>query len=344
MVTFGHGAMTSWIKKLLLRKLNGSPNLKVGFAGLELRWLQGIAVMREVHLVRLVDSRPMVELYCEELRVEVEWGPLLQRTVVGRVDLFGPHLQIVGSRSQAPAESKSSPGDTLLELCRETRRFMPFHLRTVEVHDGHVEYHSQNTSPPFRVHLEQLAVHASNLTNIPKVTETGAVQVFVTSRTTGEGQLWLRLTIPSLTEALTFQLHAELKELNLVALNDLLRALAKFDLRRGRCSMTAEFNVERGRYRGVVQPHFHDLDVFAWQKEHSKGFLQVIRQMLFAFFAVLFKNQARDELALKIPLSGTFADRDVDTWAAVGSLLRNAFARSLLPEPDSPATSGRRRP
>ena len=341
-MAFTHRAMTGWIKNLLIRKLNSSPNLKGGFAALELHWLQGLAVLRKVYLTRLADDQPVVELYYEEIRLHVEWRPLLHGAVVGRMELREPRLQIVAS--QARSNPNRSPGDALLALCRETRHFMPFHLRSVEVHDGRVEYLSQNTSPPFTLNLERVTVHASNLTNITEVAAEDSAQVVVTSRTTGEGQLWLHLTIPSMSDGLTFQLHTELKEINLVALNDLLRALAKFDLRRGRCSMTAEFNVERGHYQGVVQPHFHDLDVFAWQKEHGKGLLQILRQVVIAFLAVVFKNQARDELAMKIPISGTFAGRDVDTWAAVGSLLRNAFTQSLLPEPESPEPAGRHRP
>jgi hypothetical protein len=344
MMALTHGAMRGWIKNFLMRKLNSSPNLKGGFAVLELHWLQGLVVLRKVYLTRLADNQPVVELCCEEIRVHVEWRPLLHGTLVGRVDLRQPHLQIVASRSQARSNPNRSPGDALLALCRETRRFMPFHLRSAEVHDGRVEYLSQNTSPPFTLNLERLTVHASNLTNILEVAAEDSAQVFVTSRTTGEGQLWLRLTIPSMSDGLTFQLHTELKEINLVALNDLLRALAKFDLRRGRCSMTAEFNVERGHYEGVVQPHFHDLDVFAWQKEHGKGLLQILRQVVIAFLAVGFKNQARDELAMRIPVSGTFIGQDVDTWAAVGSLLRNVFTQSLLSKPESPEPAGRLRP
>jgi hypothetical protein len=205
---------------------------------------------------------------------------------------------------------------------------MPFLLRSLEVSEGCIEYLSQFTSPPFKLTLDKIFLSATNLSNIVSITH---AHVFVEGRITGNGRFWLQLTLPSPSDALTFDLQAGLNRVNLVDLNDVLRAYAKFDLKRGNCSIYAEFNVEQGRYQGFVQPHFQDLDVFAWQKDHGKGFLQICRQAAIAFLATLFKNRPRDELALNIPVSGTFDDPDVDTWSAVGSLLRNMFVRSLLP-------------
>ena len=318
--------LLAFAKNLLNRKLNESPNVEGSFEELDFNIFQGRATLRRVHVRTLSKGRRVVEAYCREVSVDIQWRELLHGTLVGRVQLREPHVEIFADgESDRDGRFQS---DALLALCRQTRRFMPFRLRSLEVIKGRIEYLSRSTSPAFKLALDRISLVATNLTNIASGR---TAHVFVEGRTTGNGRFWMRLKLPSPSEALTFDLQAGLNHVNLVDLNDVLRAYARFDLKRGNCSIYAEFNVEQGQYQGFVQPHFRDLDVFAWQKDHGKGFLQICRQALIAFLAALFKNQPRDELALKIPISGAFDDPDVDTWSAVGSLLNNMFVHSLFP-------------
>ena len=325
-----------WLKRFLLTKLNESPGREGKCSEIELHFLEGLVVLRGVQFARLSGGQRVVEIRCAEISINVDWRSLLHGTFVGRVELREPYLEINADHAGEHEGERpgKSPNDALLALCRETQRFMPFRLRSVEVLNGRIDYLRRSPAPPFKLTMEQISLFASNLTNIKGSTAAETAQVYVTGKTTGDGEFRLQFTLPSLSDTLTFKLRVELKKVNLVALNDVLRAYAKFDVHRGTCSILAEFTVGQGRYRGIVQPHFRNLDVFAWEKEHGKSLFQIIRQVAIGFLAGLFKNQARDELALNIPISGTFSDGDVDTWSAVGSLLKNAFVRSLFPDPD----------
>jgi len=326
MLLFARRTLLACAKSFLTRKLNESPNFEGSFEEIDFRLFQGRAALRGVRIAALSQGRRVVKVYCREVSIHLQWRELLHGTLGGRGRIHKQNVEIFADR-ESDRDGKSQT-DALLALCRQTQRFMPFLLRSLEVSDGCIEYLSQFTSPPFKLTLDKILLSATNLSNIASITP---AHVFVEGRMTGNGRFWMQLTLPSPSDALTFDLQAGLNRVNLVDLNDVLRAYAKFDLKRGNCSIYAEFNVEQGRYQGFVQPHFQDLDIFAWQKDHGKGFLQICRQAAIAFLAMLFKNRPRDELALKIPISGTFDDPDVDTWSAVGSLLRNMFVRSLLP-------------
>jgi hypothetical protein len=39
-----------------------------------------------------------------------------------------------------------------------------------------------------------------------------------------------------------------------------------------------------------------------------------------------------------VPISGSYHDNSIGVWRAIGTLLRNAFVRSLLPKLDEPVT------
>ena len=46
----------------------------------------------------------------------------------------------------------------------------------------------------------------------------------------------------------------------------------------------------------------------------------------------LLKNKSKDQLAAKIPYGGRFDDPDVNIWSTIGSVLKNAFIKALLPD------------
>ncbi len=53
----------------------------------------------------------------------------------------------------------------------------------------------------------------------------------------------------------------------------------------------------------------------------------------------MFRNQAADQLATKIPISGVDTNSTVDVMSTIGTLLRNAFIRALLPKYDQQITA-----
>ena len=78
------------------------------------------------------------------------------------------------------------------------------------------------------------------------------------------------------------------------------------------------------------------LDVFAWEKERKKNALAVFWSAIVGGLSTVFRNHPSDRLATKIPISGSFESSNVDLWTTVGTLLRNAFVRALVPKLDAP--------
>jgi hypothetical protein len=328
-LVLGQRILQAWARRYLVRKLNESPDLSADVGDVELHFLQGIAVVRDVHLIKLSEGQRVAEVRCRKISVRVQWRALIGGAFVGSATVLRPRVILFAEREKDAATTLLN--DPVLALRREMLRLMPFHLCSIEVTEGGIDYISQFTSPAFEMRVDNVSLSATHLTNIPSLP--AACRVFVEGQTMGQGTFWIRLALPSLTEPLTFDLQAAVKHVNLVGLNDVLRASAGFDLKRGVCSIYSEFKVENGRYEGYIQPRFQNLDIFAWEKEHGKNLFQICRQAVVAFLAGLFKNQPRDELSMNIPISGTFDDADIDVWSAVGSLLRNTFVRSLMPSP-----------
>jgi len=81
---------------------------------------------------------------------------------------------------------------------------------------------------------------------------------------------------------------------------------------------------------------FRDLNVFEWEKERKKNVLEIFWQAIVGTLATVLKNQPKDQLATKIPITGSFGKTDVHLWPTIATLLRNAFIRALVPKLDQP--------
>ena len=132
----------------------------------------------------------------------------------------------------------------------------------------------------------------------------------------------------------TFKLQGGISNMDLVALNNFMRAYGNFDVAGGTFQVYTEIAAADGRFEGYVKPFFQDLHIFDWEKERKKNILAIFWEAIVAGAATILKNQPHDQLATKVPLSGTFDKANVDIWATIGGVLRNAFVRALLPRID----------
>jgi len=191
-------------------------------------------------------------------------------------------------------------------------------------------------NPKVDIFVHHLNASATNLSNTRQVSEKLPAGLHARGTTIGDGEFDVHLRINPMAPQPTFQVAAAITNMNLVALNDFLRAYGKFDVQRGNFSVYTEVAAADGRYEGYVKPLFENLDVFEWEKERGKNILEKFWQAIVAGVAQIFKNQPKDRLATKIPISGNFEKSEVDIWTTVGGTLKNAFVRALLPKFDQP--------
>ncbi|MGH7952790.1 MAG: hypothetical protein ACREFE_12860, partial [Limisphaerales bacterium] len=72
------------------------------------------------------------------------------------------------------------------------------------------------------------------------------------------------------------------------------------------------------------------------ERREQKNALEIFWEAIVGTLTTAFKNQPHNQLATKIPITGTFQATDVHIWPTVGTLLRNAFVRALVPKLDQP--------
>jgi hypothetical protein len=128
----------------------------------------------------------------------------------------------------------------------------------------------------------------------------------------------------------TFDLNLALTNMNMTALNPFLEAYAKVNVKRGTFDVITEMFGDDGRFEGYVKPLMKDLDILDLDKD-AKNPIKLAWQAIVAGVVKIFKNHPEDQLATKIPISGTFDQKGVDLWTTVGNVLRNAFVHAFSP-------------
>jgi hypothetical protein len=184
--------------------------------------------------------------------------------------------------------------------------------------------------------MTNLFAVATNLTNDRTIRNPLPAGLMASAQSIGGGEFRLNLRMNPLDPAPTFEMNAMLTNVDLVSLNNFLRAYGKFDVQSGVFQLFTSVASENGNYKGDVKVMFQHLDVFAWEKDKNKNILKIFWEAVVGVLAEGFKNHPHDQLAADVPISGTFSGTKIDIWGAVGSLLHNAFIRALMPRIDQP--------
>jgi hypothetical protein len=78
-------------------------------------------------------------------------------------------------------------------------------------------------------------------------------------------------------------------------------------------------------------PLFGDVQVYDPEQARERGLLQRAWERVLDVLVSILENVPRDEVATVVDVSGPLEDPALNTWQALGNLLRNAFLQAILP-------------
>ena len=267
-------------------------------------------------------SAPVVDL-------SIEWKELFHGSVVGKVRMRNAKLNFVAGPTEEQTQTgKGVRWDKLLES------LFPFRLNGMDIESSQIHFQNEHSSPPVDIYLNDMFATATNLTNSRDVKSELPAGVIARGTTVGGGGLDLQLQLNPMAEMPTYEVTCQLTNVELVALNDFLKAYGKFDVEHGIFALYASVAAKDGNYEGYAKVFFDDLDVFEWEKERKKNAVEVFWQAIVGTLTTILKNQPKDQLATRIPISGTYEGTNVDVLSSIGTLLRHAFIRALIPRLD----------
>ncbi|HEX4925806.1 MAG TPA: DUF748 domain-containing protein [Bdellovibrionales bacterium] len=261
-----------------------------------------------------------------EAHASIQWKELVRGRVVSEAEVRSPKLNFV----LAP-----DPKDTQTEVPQDLRdiltRLMPIRLNRVAIRDGEIYFRNLKSEPKFSVYAKDINLDATNLRNTRDRGDTLPARVRITSKFMKDAKFKLNMRLDPVEKPLEFDMDAELTGLDLKDLNDFMRAYAEIDVERGQADLFTEVATSEGTLKGYVKPMLKDVDVLKWKKDKKEGLFDAIWEAIAGTGAEILQNQPKDSQAAKIPIEGKLDNPDIGIFEAIGSILRHALFRSLVP-------------
>lgn len=297
---------------------------------IDLALIKGSYTVDSIYLNKVDTITKKQTPFFSALHVElaVEWRALLNRSLAGEVTLKSPLLLFT--------KDKVEPGQLIQDssyLKMMLDKTMPLKVNRFEVIDGVIRYKDEGSSPPVDIEINNVYMLAENLRNSYDSTSLLPAKIKAIA-SVYEGTLELNMKLDPMSVKTNFDMNSELKNTNLVKLNDFFQAYAKIDVNKGVFGMYIEAASLDGKLTGYIKPVITDLDVLGKEDRNDNVFRQLWEGAVGSAGQVL-KNQSEDQIATKIPFEGNLNDPNANSWYAIMNILKNGFIQAIVPAIDN---------
>jgi hypothetical protein len=288
---------------------------------------RGAYSIDDIEILKAGAARPVPFFRATRLEFSVEWRSLFRGALVSEATFLQPQVNLVQARS----EQESQLGGEENWNARLEELF-PFRFNTVAVQDGTVRFLAPGISTKDAITARKVNGAVTNLTN---VLDAGK-RTFADFRLSGEVLDGAPAVVAGSVDAFaaqpTFDVNMEVKKVELPQVNPWLREYIKADAEAGKFELYLELAAADGRFAGYAKPILQDVDLYR-SGEQEQSPLKRLWEGFLDFAAEALENEEADQVAARIPFSGTLKNPETSLFATIASVLRNAFvsafARSL---------------
>ena len=266
----------------------------------------------------------------------LEYSPKITRVEVNNATIGAVNVGYVHSPATKEAEAKRVK-ETGKEIEKQNnRRAVDITVRELDIVHSDFAYTDQTSNPNYKLFINDTDLTLKNLSNHQNH---GAADLTLRGKFMGSGDTNVAGDFLASQQGPAFDLKVALQNTDLTSLNDLLRAYGSFDVAAGQLSVFSQVAVKDGNMDGYIKPIFANLKVYDYQKDKDTGLLHQAKELAIGGASHLFKNRSTEKVAADIDLKGKLTSPDVDTWQAIGQVLRNAFIEAIIPGFDRAAAS-----
>jgi hypothetical protein len=283
--------------------------------------------IEDLDLALLRGGEPVPFFKGDRIEATVEWRSLLRGQLVAEGDLYRPQVNLV----EAESEQESQLGKEV-NWVDQFKELFPFRFNTVRVHDGTVTFRAPGIQTQDALKAQHIDGKLSNLTNVADSNKETFAGFNFTAQVLDGGSAKVDGSIDPLALKPTFDLNLRVSNVQLPQVNPWLTRFIKADAESGEFELYTELAAADGKFKGYAKPVMRDVNIYS-SEEPEKNPLKRLWEGFIDLAADVFENQKEDQVAARIPFSGTIKEPDADLLATIGSVMRNAFvsafARSL---------------
>lgn len=302
--------------------------------GIRINLYRGAYTIDNLVLVKTNAATREPFLVIPQLDLSIQWHELFHGALVGKVLVDQPRVNF----ENGPTEQEKQAG--FHKNWKQTlEKLFPVTINRFQVNDAALHYTDPHRDPPVDIWVTNLYATATNLTNVRNRKTKLPAGLKASAETIGHGQMNIQLQMNPLAKAPTFKLTADVTNMDLTALNNFMRSYGNFDVKKGTFALYLDVAAADEKYQGYFKPFFFNLQVFNWQEAKHQNVVHDFWEAIVAGISHVLRNQPKNQLATTVPISGQFqSGNNIDLWATVGGVMRNAFFHALVPKINHPTT------
>ena len=289
-------------------------------------WRGGFGV-DNLRIVRSTADHETPFFDVDRLDVTIEWRSLMRGRLAAKGEAIRPVLNLV----QAKTKDQSQMG-TETKWPTQLANLYPFEINTFEVIDGRITFRAPGIQTEDALTAEHVNALVSNLRNVNDADTEAFARFESKAQVLGEAAVSINGRLDPLAQQPTFDVDMTLEKVQLADLNPWLREFLKADAEAGTFQLYLELAAADGAFKGYAKPVMQDVDMYGTQ-EQNDPLLRKIWEGIVEFAANVVENEEEDQVAARIPFTGTITNPQTSIWQTIASVLRNAFvsafARSL---------------
>jgi hypothetical protein len=262
--------------------------------------------------------------------LSIAWAPLLRGRVGGDGDVEGARVAMI-KRAETVKDEKEKAEKLAKPLVRGWQAVLgkefPVELRKLEVRDSQLRFEDRSDPGVVHLSLDGINLTLTGFSNREKGDDPLPAKLKMDARIGATGTVNVDAQADPAERQPRFEVKFEVKAVSLPELHDFLVRYALIDVRSGEFELYSEVSAANGGFKGYTKPFFKDLK-FEAVPDPEKNLLQRAATKIAAAVQDALRNE-RGDVATKAPFAGNFEDNDLDVWATLENLLRNAFIQAL---------------
>ncbi len=306
----------------------------------DLALYKGAYIIDSVYFTKEGADFPEPFMAAGKVIVMIDWNALLGHgKLVAFVTVENARLNFSVAKSGSGKKIKQTgKGVNWLE---HFRKMSPLEFNRLEVRNSAIYFQDYTTKPEIRVYLNSIRISGSNLQNTKNVKQAFPGELHLTANSLGGGKLNLSVGVNMQKKPMDVNTNLEFEDMVLKEWNDLIQAKSGLDIEAGSFNCYSEIEVSDGKIDGYIKPVIDNLKIKA-KKEHE-GFFDKAWEAIAGGIASLLENHKEEQIASRIPVSGTIDDVDADVPAAILNTFKNAFTKAFSKELEHSVPSGKKK-
>ena len=322
----------------VLRYVNKSLADMDGYTGhvddIDIQLIRGAYQLNDLRIRKVNGKIKEPFLYIPKTDLSVEWKSLFKGKLVSEVECYQPEINFAFSKSDASSQTGEEVDWTVY-----LKKLLPININRFAVIDGKVNLTSLVTQPRADLSLQHCQGEIRNIRNVNDEKKALPSPVTASGNVLGYGgnmnftaDMNLLKVMPDFDYNLTFT------DLQLTKLNELAKAYANIDFERGTVSVYSEMAMYDSKFNGYIKPLTKDMQIFKLNEHEGRSAGKFFTELLAQAGTAILKNQKKDQVATRIPLSGTVENVETAIWPTIFGLLRNAYVEAFKGEVDNNIT------